>query len=126
LFRDEDPLPFARELADRLRAGDLDDELVYAKRIRKGTLDRYKASIPPHVQAARKLAARGEIPGRVIRYVITRDGPEPVLPGEPVPRDIDRRHYLEKVMRPVADAILLEVDLSFADALGEARQLSLL
>ena len=126
LFRDEDPLPFARELADRLRAGELDAELVYAKRIRKDSLDRYTAATPPHIQAARKLVERGQRPGRTIRYVITRNGPEPIVPGQALPRDLDRKHYLEKVMRPVADAILLEIDQSFADALGEPRQLTLL
>ena len=126
LFRDEDPLPFARELADQLRGGTLDDELVYTKRLRKGSLERYTAATPPHVQAARKLADRGETPGSVIRYVVTQRGPAPIAPGDPIPADIDRGHYLEKVMRPVADAILLEVEQSFGDALGEAKQLSLL
>ncbi len=126
LFRDEDPLPFARELADQLRAGALDDDLVYTKRLRKGALDRYTAATPPHVQAARKLAERGEAPGGVIRYVITSGGPEPITFGGAIPAGIDRKHYLEKVMRPVADAILLEIEQSFGDALGEAKQLSLL
>ena len=126
LFRDEDPLPFARDLADRMRGGEFDDELIYTKRIRKGSLESYKAAPPPHVQAARKLAERGETPGGIIHYVITRDGPEPLGFGDAVPETLDRKHYLEKVMRPVADAILLEIDLSFGDALGEAKQLSLL
>ncbi|MEE3329980.1 MAG: DNA polymerase II [Myxococcota bacterium] len=126
LFRDEDALPFAREVADTMRAGDLDSELVYVKRIRKGTVENYSGAIPPHVQAARKLAERGGDPGRVIRYVITKSGPEPVEHGVPLPDDIDRAHYIEKVLRPIADAILGEVDQTFGDALGEAKQLDLL
>jgi len=53
LFSDEEILPFVKELLTRLRAGELDAELVYAKRVRKGSLDRYTATTPPHVQAAR-------------------------------------------------------------------------
>lgn len=126
LFADEDPIPFASEIAGQLRAGDLDDLLIYSKRIRKGSLERYTASTPPHVQAARKLVERGGTLEGVIRYVITQTGPEPIPLGEPMPDGIDRKHYLDKVLRPVADAILVEVDRSFADALGEGRQLTLL
>lgn len=62
----------------------------------------------------------------MIRYVIARTGPEPVVPGGPLPRNIDRRHYLERVLRPIADAILLETGHSFDEAIGQARQLDLL
>jgi len=130
VFRDEDPLPFAREVARALRAGELDDELVYAKRIRKGSLEGYSASPPPHVQAARKAAERGDAPSGTVRYVIAKSGPEPVDPDAPLPAqlrtELDRAHYLEKVLRPIADAILREVGSSFGDAIGEARQLDLL
>ena len=127
LFRDDEVLPFVREVIDRLRRGDLDSELVYVKRIRKGSLERYTATSPPHIQAARKLEReRGHKPGGTIRYVITRRGPQAVLPGEPLPRDIDHRHYIDRVLRPVADTILSELDSSFGDALGEPEQLELL
>jgi DNA polymerase-2 len=123
LFRGEPASPFAREIAERLRAGELDAELVYVKRIRKGSLERYTAATPPHVQAARKLA--GEV-GPVVRYVMTLRGPEPVFPGGRLPDDLDRRHYLERVLRPVADAILSELGESFDEAIGEPRQMTLL
>lgn len=130
VFRDEDPLPFAREVAEAMQAGRLDAELVYAKRVRKASLDAYTASAPPHVQAARKAAERGARPGGSIRYVVTRDGPEPVDPDAPLPdalrAAIDRAHYLDKVLRPIADGVLREVGASFGDALGEAKQLDLL
>jgi DNA polymerase-2 len=123
LFTDREVLPFVRQLVEGVRAGELDEELVYVKRIRKGSLDRYTATTPPHVRAARKL---GGAVGPVIRYVITRDGPEPVLPGRPVPSGIDRRHYLERVLRPVAEGILSEIGQSFDEALGAPRQLTLI
>ena len=123
LFSDGDALGFTREIAERVRTGELDAELVYAKRVRKGSLERYTATTPPHVQAARKLRADF---GGVVRYAICRSGPEPVLPGRPLPPDIDRAHYLDRVLRPVADAILSELGSSFDEALGLPRQLSLL
>jgi DNA polymerase-2 len=122
LFTGRDPAPFVRELVDELRAGALDAELVYAKRVRKGALERYEANAP-HVQAARKA---GRVPGGVIRYVITRSGPEPVLPGRPLPPAIEHSHYVEKVVRPVADSILEVLGSSFDEALGAPQQLSLL
>ncbi len=123
LFTDREVLPFVERLVERMRAGELDDELVYVKRIRKGSLDRYTATTPPHIRAARKV---GGAVGPVIHYVITQHGPEPVLPGRPLPAGIDRRHYLEKVLRPVADGILSEIGQSFDEALGVPQQLPLL
>jgi len=90
--------------------------------VRKGALDRYTATTPPHVQAARK--AQGSL-GPIVRYVIARSGPEPVLPGRPPPEGIDREHYVEKVIRPVADAILRELGRDFDEALDLPRQLTL-
>jgi DNA polymerase-2 len=128
LFRDEEVLPFVREKIAALREGELDHQLIYAKRIRKGSLDRYTASSPPHVQAARKFEERHGIKaGPVIRYWISQAGPEPLAGKELPPADqIDRTHYLDKVMRPIADAILCEIGSSFAEALGEGQQLSLI
>lgn len=122
IFTDRDPSPFVGEVVARVRAGELDDELVYAKRVRKGSLDGY-ASAPPHVQAARKA---GGTRGGVVRWVVTRSGPEPVLPGRPLPERIDREHYVTRVLEPVADAIFAESGGSFGEAIGRPKQLALL
>lgn len=122
-FRDQDPEPFLRALVAELREGRRDLELVYTRRLRKGSLERYTASTPPHVQAARKL---GRSAGPIVHYVMTRRGPEPVELRGPLPDDIDRAHYLEKVLRPVADAILSQRGSSFDAILGRPQQLSLL
>ena len=122
LFADQAVLPFVVETIASLRAGELDAELVYVKRVRKGSLDRYTAANAPHVQAARKA---GGATGSVIRYVITARGPEPVLPDQPLPADIDRAHYVDKVLRPIADSVLAELGQSFDEALGRPRQLAL-
>ncbi len=123
VFSDRPVAPFIRDLVDRVRAGELDDELVIRKGIRKEALERYTSRTPPHVRAARK-ASRPV--GRVVRYLVTYSGPEPVLPGEPLPDHIDREHYVEKVLRPIADAILPHVGLGFDEAMGQPSQLSLL
>ena len=126
VFRDQPTLPFVREIAERVREGALDHELVIRKGLRKGSLERYTGRTPPHVEAARKAREAGAQPAREVHYVVTRGGPEPVIPGQPIPANVDRDHYLEKVLRPVADAILVELDESFDEALGRPRQLSLL
>jgi DNA polymerase-2 len=123
VFTDIDVVPFVSEIVERTRSGELDAELVYAKRVRKGALDRYTASTPPHIQAARKA---GDRVGGVVRYVITHEGPEPVLAGRPLPAGIDRRHYLDRVIRPIADAILPHVGRDFDEVVGEPHQLDLL
>ena len=65
VFTARELLPFVRDLVAEVRAGDRDAELVYVKRIRKGSVDNYKASSPPHVQAARKLSGPGwDLPAR--------------------------------------------------------------
>jgi DNA polymerase-2 len=124
VFADQDPLPFTREIIEAVRGGQLDADLIYSKRIRKGSVDSYTASVPPHVQAARK--ARTASTGGVIHYVIAKSGPEPAIPGRPLPGDLDYTHYLEKVLRPVAEAILVHVGKDFDEAAGNPRQLSLL
>jgi DNA polymerase-2 len=101
---------FVQDTLDDLKAGRLDCELVYRKRLRR-PLDEYTRNVPPHVQAARKL----DRPDRWIRYVITRNGPEPVL--ELIPRP-DYRHYEERQLAPVANGILGFVGTSFETLTG--------
>jgi DNA polymerase-2 len=123
VFAGEDPLAFAKEVTQRVRAGELDAELVYVKRVRKGPVEAYTATTPPHVQAARKA---GTPPGAVIRYVITTGGPEPLRPGGGLPAPIDHAHYVERVLRPIAEQILEPRGQSYDEVLGLPRQLALL
>lgn len=97
---------FVRSTAERLAAGKLDDQLVYRKQIRRAITD-YQRNVPPHIQAARKLSHSG----RSIRYIITRNGPEPVDALQSTP---DYQHYLDKQLAPAADGILQFLDTSFA------------
>jgi DNA polymerase elongation subunit (family B) len=57
---------------------------------------------------------------------VTRTGPEPVLPGRPLPGAIDHPHYIEKVVQPVADSILEAIGSSFNRAMGAPQQMKLL
>lgn len=97
---------FVRDTAIALRQGELNEQLIYKKRIRR-SLDEYQKNVPPHIQAARKLPKSG----RSIRYVITRNGPEPVdaMVSEP-----DYQHYIEKQLAPAADGILQFLNTSFS------------
>jgi len=106
---------YIRDTLDHLRAGKLDDELVYRKRLRRDLKD-YTRNVPPHVQAARKL----DRPGRWIRYVMTRHGPEPVVDTIPQP---DYQHYEQRQLAPVADGILGFVDTSFEAITGDQLEL---
>ena len=109
---------YLRQVVAELRAGRLDDHLVYRKSLRKPA-EAYTATTPPHVAAARKMGGRAR--GRVA-YVITTAGPEPVA-GRHSP--IDHEHYLEKQVRPVAEPVLALMGLDFDRLVGKAGQLSL-
>jgi len=90
---------YIAETAERLQRGEFDDKLIYRKHVRKD-LDEYTASVPPHVQAAKMLDA----PVRIVKYYITKNGPQPV---EKLSAPIDYEHYMDCQLRPVADSILV-------------------
>ncbi len=119
VFHDRPVAEFLRSFVADLRAGRYDGELAYRKAIRK-PLEAYTKTTPPHVKAARRQAAPA---GRIIAYVVTRAGPEPV--GEAsAPPDYD--HYIGQQLRPIADAVLHVLGGPDFDAiLGSRRQLSL-
>ena len=100
-----------------LRRGELDDKLVYRKGLRKRPAA-YTASTPPHVAAARKSRLRS----RVVSYLVTVAGPEPLdaLENEP-----DREHYVDKQVRPVAEPVLAALGLDFDRVVGDDDQLTL-
>ena len=118
LFRDEPIEDWLRDLVERLRAGALDDRLVYRKGLRK-RMEEYRAQTPPHVAAARKSKS---VPGRVVAYMITLAGPEPLdnLTAEP-----DREHYVAKQVKPVAEPVLATLGLDFERVIGDDRQMGL-
>jgi DNA polymerase-2 len=102
-------------IVKQVRGGDLDDLLVYRKNLRKGA-ETYTATTPPHLVAARKSTQPA---GRLISYVITTAGPEPI---DNVQHPIDREHYVVKQVKPVAEPVLETLGLDFDRVIGDNRQ----
>lgn len=115
VFTDQPVEAWIVELTGALRRGELDEELVYRKRIRR-ELDAYTRNVPPHVAAARQLDR--EV--REVEYVITTRGPQPV---ERQTAPLDHAHYLERQLAPAAQAVLPFIGVDFMKLGG--RQLSL-
>jgi DNA polymerase-2 len=119
LFADQPVEPYLLDVVARLRAGELDDRLVYRKALRKRP-EAYTTTTPPHVAVARSLGRR-ERGGR-IAYVITTAGPQPAE-GRQAP--LDYEHYLDKQIGAVAEPVLTLRGLDLAQILGTAKQLRL-
>jgi DNA polymerase-2 len=118
LFADEAVDRYLADVVERVRAGELDGALVYRKGLRKGT-EEYTATTPPHVAAARKSSQTG----RVISYVMTTAGAEPI---DNLVHPLDREHYVEKQVRPVAEPVLEALGLEFERVIGDRRQMRLI
>ena len=117
LFAGEPVDGYLADTVAALRRGELDDKLVYRKGLRKRPAA-YTASTPPHVAAARK----SRRPGRVVSYLITVAGPEPLDALEHAP---DREHYVDKQVRAVAEPVLAALGLDFDRVVGDDEQLTL-
>ncbi len=119
VFLNEDYETYIKETVENLKSGKLDSLLVYKKGVRKD-LESYTKTTPPHVKAARKL---GNFRDRVIKYVMTKNGPEPV---ENLGRvKIDYNHYIEKQLKPIADSLLVFFNKSFDEIVTEKKQATL-
>jgi DNA polymerase-2 len=114
IFKGQPYEDYVRDYVARTLNGELDEQLVYRKRLRRG-LDEYERNVPPHVRAARiadefhvRLGRPAQYRnGGWIRYVMTTGGPEPLDVREAgAGSAIDYEHYLTKQLEPVADAIL--------------------
>lgn len=118
VFHDEPVQEFIRAFIADLRAGRFDDQLTYKKALRK-ELAAYTKTTPPHVKAARK--QRGDT-GRIVAYVMTLQGPEPVSAMTALP---DYAHYIEHQIAPIADAILRFLGTDFESIVQTKKQLAL-
>ena len=126
LFNQDETLEFEEKLIELVRSrhkelydGKLDDKLVYRKGISKRLKD-YTKIVPPHVRAARML---DRLDGRIVSYVITIAGPEPIQKRSGNAYDYD--HYSEKQLAPVADMVLRFFDMDYRSIIKNERQLSL-
>ncbi|MCV2886435.1 DNA polymerase II [Aestuariibacter sp. AA17] len=117
VFKGEDVTDYITDVVNGTRQGRFDEKLVYKKRLRR-PLESYEKNVPPHVRAARladEINAAQAKPLRyqrrgAIAYIITTAGPQPI---EYVTHSPDYDHYIDKQLKPVADAILPFIDLSF-------------
>jgi DNA polymerase-2 len=110
---------YLAEVVRQVRDGARDDALVYRKNLRKSA-DDYTATTPPHVAAARKSAQPSD---KLIRYVMTTAGAEPL---DNIQHPLDREHYVDKQIKPVAEPVLATLGLDFERVIGDARQIDLL
>ncbi|MBM3287716.1 MAG: DNA polymerase II [Candidatus Eisenbacteria bacterium] len=99
VFRDEPVEEFIRSMVEEIRTGRRDADLVYTKALRKEP-EKYTKTTPPHVKAARQMTERE---GRLVNYVMTTAGPEP---ADGARNPLDYEHYIEKQIRPIAEAVL--------------------
>ncbi len=104
-----------RDTRQQLMQGQLDEQLVYQKRLRRH-IDAYAKNIPPHVRAARML----DRPSGRVRYLMTTQGPEPLAKHR---SPIDYHHYLERQLAPAADALLSCLGTDFATIAGDQLRL---
>jgi DNA polymerase-2 len=113
IFHERDVADWIRGMVSDLRSHVYDEDLVYQKRLTKPAGE-YIKIVPPHVKAARLLGEQTE--GlKEIRYVMTKRGPVPqALPHD----DLDYMHYIEKQLKPIADAVLQFLGLRFNDIVG--------
>lgn len=124
LFQGEEVASYLVSVVRALRAGELDDQLVYRKALRKG-VETYIANVPPHVQAVKKAQARDPnlAAPRLVQYTVTQQGPELVEFDSLL--EPDREHYLEKQVKPVALPVLEALGLDFDQVIGDDRQIGL-
>jgi DNA polymerase-2 len=118
IFHKKEFVKFIKDFVKDLKAGKMDNKLVYRKSIRK-SLDEYVKTTPPHVKAARKLDKHE---GNTIEYLITEDGPEPI---QKVKHKIDYEHYINKQIAPIANTLLFFFHRTFEDILKESTQAKL-
>ncbi|MDH1263672.1 DNA polymerase II [Pseudomonas sp. GD03944] len=122
IFKRQPYQDYVRDYVRRTLAGELDELLIYCKRLRR-TLDDYQRNVPPHVRAARMADAVNDEMGRPrqyqnggwISYVITVAGPEPLEARQAL---VDYDHYVTRQLQPVADAILPFVGDDFSTLIG--------
>ncbi|MCO4800133.1 MAG: DNA polymerase II [Colwelliaceae bacterium] len=119
VFNNEEVTQYVIDIVERTKNGELDDLLIYRKRIRR-KLDQYVKNVPPHIKAARladeinfsehkplKFQNRGWI-----EYYLTTVGPQ--AKGY-VNAPLDYQLYVDKQLCTVADAILPFIGTSFSE-----------
>ena len=115
IFHKKEFLQFIRNYVEKIRSGEMDEELIYKKSLTKPLKD-YTKTTPPHVKAARKL---DKLESKVIKYYQTKSGPEPI---QRLKNKIDYEHYIKKQIAPIANTILHFFDKDFEEVLSKSKQ----
>lgn len=127
VFAQEPVEDFIQQIVQQTRAGELDDQLVYRKRIRR-KLEHYVKNVPPHIKAARLADEQNQKAGKplkfqnrgTVEYYLTTAGPQ--AKGY-VTAPLDYDLYVERQLKSVADAILPFIDTSFDKIVDVQMQL---
>ncbi|QPB84004.1 DNA polymerase II [Pseudoalteromonas rubra] len=110
LFDNEDVVAVTEQYIALINSGQVDNKLVYKKRLGK-PLNAYVKNIPPHVRAAKEAHSRGSArnlgKGSQVAYYISTTGPR-LIQG--VLSNPDYSHYIEKQILPIYQ-MLPDVDL---------------
>lgn len=118
IFHKKEITEYVKKYVSDLKAGKLDDKLIYKRSLRKEEAE-YTKTTPPHVKAARML---DKIDSTLIQYVMTVDGPQPI---QKLKSKIDYDHYIDKQIKPLADAILVFFGQNFDDIIKGHTQKTL-
>lgn len=118
IFHKKEITSYIKKYVENLKSGKLDDMLIYKKALRKET-EAYTKTTPPHVKAARML---DKIESSIISYVMTIDGPQPI---QKITSKIDYEHYIDKQIKPLADAVLVFFNQKFDDIIKGHTQKTL-
>lgn len=119
VMKEEDVEKYIQHFVEKIEENDL-DQFIYKKRLSK-PLDEYDKTQPPHVKAALKYREKNLPVPRTIEYVMTLQGP---WPYDLKPPHLDFQHYIDKQLKPLADAILSLLGKKFDDCVS-GGQLSL-
>ena len=119
IFLNQEYKAYILQIVKSLKQGELDDKLIYRKRLRR-KLREYQKNVPPHVQAARKADAwlisnhkkTRYQHGGWIAYCYTVNGPEPL---ECLSSTLDYEVYIERQIAPVVDGIVNFLGTSFEE-----------
>ncbi|ADZ91386.1 DNA polymerase B region [Marinomonas mediterranea MMB-1] len=130
VFKDEDPKAYIQSFVNDLKAGKLDEEIVYTKQLSR-PISHYSKTIPPHVRAAIIIdSKRAELNqpleyshGRKrVSFYYQHSGVTPFENGDLI-TNADYDHYIEKQITPIADGILPFFGLSLAKILTKQIEL---
>lgn len=118
---------YIKSIVDKTRSGELDDLLIYRKRIKKPLVE-YIKNVPPHIKAARaadELNKKANKPLKFqkkgwIEYYLTTSGPQ--AKGY-VSAPLDHQMYIDKQLATVADAILPFIGSSFSQIVDQQQSL---